>query len=352
MRKRLPAGLLLTAALLAHASENYDLRYAPGIGGADMSAPFEGGWVIQAPAYRYHGTIDHQARQIQDLSSRGLPAGVNADIRSDSRITIDVAGVLGRVSYMSNHKVLGAQLGVTALLPVLSKKTAVKVLGVNSSINAPGLDSLNQAIRAGATVSANRIAAANSNSRFGLGDLEIAPMLRWASDNSQWLLVPAIILPTGSYDADKAANPGSGKFYTFRPLVQYSYIGEGWDLGIRGSLAINSENKDTHFRTGNYLNADFALMKSVSDAWRLGVAGYLVAQTTADSRSQTSTDEALLARQALTLGSKGHVYGLGLQFAYLQGGGDYLIDGRIVREFGAEDRPQGTTVLLNASLPF
>ena len=35
----------------AAATEDYDLRYAPGYGGADMSAPFEGGWVFQAHAY-------------------------------------------------------------------------------------------------------------------------------------------------------------------------------------------------------------------------------------------------------------------------------------------------------------
>src|ERR1700760_1828069 len=41
----------LVACGSAAATADYDLRYAPGYGGADMSAPLEGGWVFAAHAY-------------------------------------------------------------------------------------------------------------------------------------------------------------------------------------------------------------------------------------------------------------------------------------------------------------
>ena len=47
----------LVACGTAAATEDYDLRYAPGYGAADMSAPFEGGWVFQAHAYAYSGNM-------------------------------------------------------------------------------------------------------------------------------------------------------------------------------------------------------------------------------------------------------------------------------------------------------
>ncbi|GAB3264477.1 SphA family protein [Chitinimonas naiadis] len=352
MRITLVCLLAVAVPGVAIASENYDLRYAPGIGGADMSAPYESGWVVQTPIYRYRGSIQHDSRQQIDLQALGAPAGSVANVTTGSKIRIGAEGVLARLSYMSNTQVLGAQLGFTALLPLLRKKTDVTIERADSQITPASLEALGPVVRAAALQSARGIARTNSNSSTGIGDLELAPMLRWSTDNSQWMFVPAIVLPTGSYDRDKAANPGSGKFYTFRPLVQYSYIGDGWDVGARGSLAINSRNKDTHFRTGNYVNVDLALMKTVTESWRLGMAGYAVVQTTEDSRSETPQDPAVLARQGLTLGAKGHVYGLGVQFAYLQGGGDYLVDGRLLQEFGAKDRPEGTTFVLNLTKPF
>lgn len=341
--------LALGFAAAAAASENYDLRYAPGTGGADMSAPFESGFAVQLPFYRYSGDIHHEQDSQVDLSKLGAPAGAMANVSVRDKISLDVTGVLARFNYLSNKKFLGGQIGFTVMLPLLRKKTTVNVEQVD--VTAPNA-ALAAAVRGGAGAAAGRIAGANSNARTGVGDLEVAPLLRWGDDNSQWLFVPALVLPTGSYDENLAANPGSGNFYTFRPLVQYSYIGNGWDIGLRGSMAFNTENKDTHFRTGNYADADLSVMKSVSDALRLGVAGYALVQTTADSRSETPTDEALLARQGLTVGDKGSVYGLGLQFAYLKGGGDFLLDGRVLKEFDTDNRPKGTTAIMNLSVPF
>ncbi|MBV1774247.1 transporter [Burkholderiaceae bacterium DAT-1] len=346
-------GALLVAALVGvNASENYDLRYAPGVGGADMSAPMEPGWVVQTPLYSYSGSIDHTSFKSTNLALLGAPIAGTATTAMDSKIRINVDGVLPRLTYLSNTQFLGANVGFTALLPLLRKKTDVSLNAVNTKVDVAALQAYAPKVNAAATVSGQAVAAANSNASSGVGDLELAPVLRWSNETSQWMFVPAVVLPTGKYDGDKAANPGSGNFYTFRPLVQYSYIGDGWDVGVRASVAFNSRNRDTHFRNGNYMNLDAALMRSVNDATRVGLAAYAVYQFTEDTVNAPSANAAMAARQDLTLGKKGYDYGIGPEIAWIKGAGDFMLDARYVREFASDNRPQGGAFWVNLSVPF
>ena len=360
--KKIAFALAAVAACgAASASEDYDLRYAPGIGGADMSAPFEGGWVFQAPAYVYSGHIKTSSVIPTDLTNLGFDGHV-ALTTVDSHTQINVWGLLPRLSYMSSETFLGATLGGTALVPVLTKRNSSRVTGVSTTI-AP--DDLPSAIGAGVTTAVNAVAgreagsfaAANTNVAFGLGDLEVSPILRWAGDTSQTLAILTLVMPTGDYDKNRAANPSAGHFFTIRPAVQYSYIGDGWDFGGRAAYSINSRNNETHYHTGNYLNFDATGMKSVSDSMRVGVSGYAVVQTTRDSVSQspdltTFEGQAMAARQAVTVDQKGHVFGAGPEFAYIHGAGDFLLDGRFMKEFSAKDRPEGFTAIVTLSKPF
>jgi hypothetical protein len=361
--KKIATSLAAAVALAcgaAHASEDYDLRYAPGIGGADMSAPFEAGWVFQAPAYVYSGHVDSSSQVSTDLT--GAPfnvpiPGANAVTTIRSRTQMNVHGLLPRLSYMSDVKVLGAQLGGTALLPLLTKRNNARVTDVSTVVNATGLPAANAGLIGGmittaATATADQVAAANSNEATGIGDLELAPILRWSTDQTQTLFILSVIAPTGDYRDTRAANPSAGRFWTFRPAVQFSYIGDGWDVGGRAAYSFNTVNTATHFRTGQYLNLDATLMKSLSDSTRIGLSGYVVEQVTRDTRSQDPTDPAQEARQDATLGDKGHVYGLGPEIAYIHGAGDYLLEGRFMKEFSAQYRPQGYTAFVTLSKPF
>jgi len=344
----------------ALASEDYDLRYAPGIGGADMSAPFEAGWVFQAPVYVYSGGVKNSIAQVTDLTKPPFNVwtpGATATTVVDSRTQLDVNALLPRLSFMSSKTLFGATIGGTIMLPLIEKRAGAVVKGVTTTIDAPGLPpallaGLQQVFDAQAPGQANEIAGANSNNAYGFGDLEISPILRWSTDNSQVLFITTLVTPTGGYEADRAANPSAGNFYTLRPAIQYSYIGDGWDLGSRFAYSWNTRNKDTGYRTGQYLNIDAVLMKSLSDSFRIGAAGYAVAQTTEDDVDRLPPDAATGARQAPTVGQKGHVFGLGPEVAYIKGAGEYLIDGRVMKEFAAEDRPSGWTAVVTLSRPF
>jgi len=356
----------LVACGTAAATEDYDLRYAPGIGGADMSAPFEGGWVFQAPVYNYSGNVRNTSVVATDLSAAfGAPAGTAGaltTIRTNDQQ--NVYGLLPRLSYMSATTFLGATLGGTVLLPLVSKGSTVRVTSVGTTLTgaALGVPAATQAglvsqVNAGATQTGDVLANGSSNKAFGIGDLELSPILRWSTEATQTLFIMTVVTPTGDYQKERAANPSAGHFYTFRPAVQFSYIGDGWDVGSRLAYSYNTKNTETQYKSGSYVNVDLTAMKSVSESTRIGLSGYGLDQLTRDSTSLTSAEFAaqspiIQARQAPTLGQKGRIYGAGPELAYIHGAGDYLLDGRIMKEFGDENRPKGFTVVATLSKPF
>ena len=380
--------LLAIAALVAcgsaAATEDYDLRYAPGYGGADMSAPFEGGWVFQAHAYYYSANVRGSSTVSTDLTP-ALSAALNTTLPSNSAGAVTtirtndqqtVYGLLPRLSYMSATTFLGATLGGTVLLPLIDKGSVAGVTSVNTTLNglAATLPAANQAaliglVNAGAAAQAGPLTAANSNKTWGVGDLEFSPILRWSTEATQTLFILTTVAPTGDYNKNRAANPSAGKFWTFRPAVQFSYIGDGWDAGTRLAYSYNTRNVETKYKSGSYLNLDLALKKSISESTRVGLSGYAVDQLTrddskliADTAAGTYANYAATfgaanaavaeAREAGTLDQKGRVFGVGPEVAYIHGAGDYLLEARLMKEFGAQTRPKGFTAFVTLSKPF
>ena len=362
----------LVACGSAAATEDFDLRYAPGYGAADMSAPFEGGWVFQAHAYVYSGNVRGVQTVATDLTAAlsaalhaPLPphsAGAVTTIRTNDQINVN--GVLPRLSYMSATTFMGATLGGTVLLPLVNKGSEASVTSINTTLNgiAATLPAPNQAglvalVNGGAAAQGSALTAANSNKTWGMGDLEVSPILRWSTEATQTLFVLTAVMPTGDYDQNRAANPSAGKFWTFRPAVQFSYIGDGWDAGTRVAYSYNTRNTLTKYKSGSYVNVDFAIMKSISESTRIGLAAYGVDQLNKDKTGLTDAefaarDAAFQAREEATLEQKGHVAGVGPEIAYIHGAGDYLLEGRIMKEFDAASRPKGFTAFVTLSKPF
>ena len=170
----------------AAATESYDLRYAPGIGGADMSAPFEGGWVFQIPAYVYSGHVKSTSPVSTTVPT---PYGnVTTVTEVESHTQINVYGLLPRLSYMSGTTFLGATLGGTVLVPILNKKNNSRILNTSTSYDVSALNpavppavaagvgaQVAAKVDAGVKAVAQGYATANSNSDAGLGDLEVSP---------------------------------------------------------------------------------------------------------------------------------------------------------------------------------
>ena len=160
--------------------------------------------------------------------------------------------LVGRLVHMTGTTVLGGQLGVYGVLPL-----------VDLQVDAAG----------------------SHDSRTGLGDIEAAPLLAWHGAQWHTAAALALVLPTGAYDQTRLANPGN-HITTLRPVFVASYLGEsGVDLSTKISYSINRENGATHYKSGQYLHADFNAGMRLAPAWQLGLQGYLIRQTTDDQQN-------------------------------------------------------------------
>lgn len=326
--------LALAAATSAMAAENGNQRYSAGIGGSDMTTPVVPGLYFQAPMVAYHASKikGNDGKQLTTPIQVGpgtfLPAKVSIDA--------DTYAILPRLTYISSHRLLGAHVGVTAMLPVVKRKADFGLTTGN-----PGVDP-----------SLVSVAAGMSGSETGIADLEVSPVMHWEiGDHQSVTFAPTIVMPLGDFKATQRVNTGFGDYYTFRPSVQYAFIGDGWDLGGRAVMSFNTRNKDTGYYSGKIFNFDWQAMAFVSEDIRVGVQGYFVRQLQADTVTPTPangmTQQMLLDQK----GNKASVNAIGPAVAWLMNGGEMLIEGKFIKEFGAKNRTEGQAFWLTISKP-
>jgi hypothetical protein len=90
--------------------------------------------------------------------------------------------------------------------------------------------------------------------------------------------------PTGGYDRHRIINIGTNR-WSVEPDVGLTWMGEetGRQASAFVGYTINTENTETHYRSGDEFHADFAIAQHLRDGLVLGMAGYALQQTSADS---------------------------------------------------------------------
>lgn len=382
------SAIVSALALPAQAAENRAQRYTPGLGGTDMTTMLVPGWYGQVAMIHYHanklkdkngddtstiasGTVPGTSRAefvaanvpsvAQPTVTAGLTAAGYNGIGYTTRINnfrADAYVALPRVTYITANKFLGAHVGFTAMVPLVRRQTAISALTTLNSgdvaklgavVGAPTAAAAQAKAQAGVNASTTALGDKQSDSHAGLGDLEFAPLLNWEiGDHQTATFTPTLIVPTGQYDKNRATNPGFGKFYTFRPSFQYGFIGDGWDVGARMVLSFNTKNKDTNYKSGTMFNVDFAAMKFVTEDLRVGLQGYVVNQLTKDSSDDANVQAAIDAAD----GTKMRAYAAGPALGWIVNGGEMVVEGKLLKEFGARNRSEGTTYMLMLSKPF
>ena len=322
--------LALAAATSAMAAENGNQRYSAGVGGSDITTPIVPGLYFQAPMVKYHADKikGNDGKQL----TMPIQVGPNSFVPAKVSIDADTYAILPRLTYISSHHFLGANVGVTAMLPVVKRKAD---FGLSTGI--PNVDS-----------NLVNVAAGMSGSETGIADLEISPVMHWEiGDHQSVTFAPTIVMPLGDFKDGRRVNPGFGDYYTFRPSVQYAFIGDGWDLGGRAVMSFNTRNKDSEYYSGKIFNFDWQAMAFVSEDIRVGVQGYFVRQLQADTSNRAAV-QAVIDAQG---GNKASVNAIGPAVAWLMNGGEMLIEGKFIKEFGAKNRTQGQAFWLTISKP-
>ncbi|GAB1535348.1 transporter [Geovibrio sp. ADMFC3] len=122
---------------------------------------------------------------------------------------------------------------------------------------------------------------AGSESKTGMGDIQMGLLNAWHFNNLHIALGPDIILPSGSYDKDDIANIGRN-YFTFEPVFAVTYLNEsGFEVSAKFMYDINTENSDTNYQSGQEFHFD-SFVGLHKGPWTVGINGYYYKQVTDD----------------------------------------------------------------------
>lgn len=240
-------------------------------GAATAGAVPNGTYALQVPA----GRVDLSQTQTQLNLVGGLVT--RADYAGGSfAVRLNIPLIRQSRSFLATQ----AQGAVS---PVPSAQLPAQLRGAISAVAAAANAQVQSALAA--------TAATHNTDVSGLGDIELSAA--WVR-RMERLRVAASLnlhLPTGKYDRARGPNPGFGDFYTLQSGVALTYALGGstdiprWMQGVslagRASYGVNSTNRDTDYRSGNFVALEGAAVK-VMGPWAVGANLLSVHQVTDD----------------------------------------------------------------------
>jgi hypothetical protein len=310
---------LLAACLPAGATERGQLRALLGMPGMDMTTPLLPGFYLQTALQSYSADKyrDNDGNSPPLVSDPSLP-GVK--IKQETSVKAQVLAT--RATWLSEARLGDGRLGWSATLPLVNYEVKTNLSAEVSAAMQPTVDA-----------ALAKASDASSGKTFGRGDLEVSPFIDWQGESSRTALAFGVVMPTGEYDKARIANPGAGKFWTFRPVLTHGLVTEsGWELGLRSTYNFNTRNTATGYRSGQYFQADSSALYKLSDSWRVGLQGYAVIQLTRDAGATAPSD-----------GNKARAFALGPAVNWQNENGDLGLELKVLPEFGVRNRPEGIT---------
>ena len=254
-----------------------------GEGGTSHIMPGANGTLVDLPPSSPGGFFKPMYINYRGDASATVPtaAGIVANVNADAN-TLALGG-----GYGFEETVLGGgHYSVAAFLPY----TRLSISGNSAALGG---------IRIQNTVS-------------GIGDLTVVPvMLAWKSDAWQYDCLMPVYAPTGSYELGRLGNTGLN-YWTFDPIVgaAYSNAKSGLNAAVHLGYAINTENDDTNYKSGNILHVDASVQQILplgSGFANVGAEAWYFEQVTCDSGS------------GAVLGCfKGRTAGIGPVLGYIQ----------------------------------
>lgn len=304
------AGLCM-AASPALATEGGASIYLLGSGGPDAAVqpPVEGVY-LDNTYYFYDGNID---------ADKSLVVGGQIAAGLDTVLVAQFVTLL----WVPSTKFLGGTLAVGGVLPV-----AAPMVDANVSLTGPMGNSISRAVH---------------DSTLTVGDPLATASLGWAWGKMHVTASGFVNIPVGHYREDQLANIAFHRWAGDMSLAaSWHDTDAGWDLSAKAGVTINGTNDYTDYNSGNDFHLEGAVEKTFSPKFSAGVQGYWY--------KQISDDTGAGAR----LGpNRGEVAALGATVAYntVLGRSPSTFRLRVLQEFDATRRQEGTVAMLSLTVP-
>lgn len=309
MRKRSPTrtlAFLAAAVLFASAREgSAQLKghYIPGFTGLENGTQAPPSISLGVPVYVY------PTDSIKDDHGNTL---------ASPSVTASFFG-LG-VVWVTNAKILGANLG-GSVTPVAFIKSRIE----SASLDVPG--------------------------SYAFTDLALQPLqLGWHTPRADYTVGWTVFFPTGKWELGGSDNAGLGQWsYDFQAGTTVRLDDKhAWSTSLLTTYEIHSHKKHTDLTTGDILTLEGGTGKSfyekvegspIPQITTFGLVYYGQFKVGADKGAGPLAD-------ILLAGRKDRVFGVGLEGSMYLPKSRLLLGLRIVPEFAARNRTQGTTFLL------
>lgn len=245
----------------------------------------------------------------------GYPSSYSADSLRDNNgdeLPVDfklrVNAVAPRFIWVSDLPLAGGQLAMHAITPLVE---------VDATVNG------------------------QSQRKRELGDIVLGGGAAYhVSDKLHYYAGLDINAPTGQFDKNDLVNIGRN-YWNVEPLLAVSYVQpRGINADVKLMYDYNWKNKDTDYRSGQELHADYALGWGFGNGWVAGVGGYAYRQVTDDTGPNVAAH-----------GNRGKAFAIGPSIKYDNGKG-YFVTAKWQRESGVTNRARGSEFKLRMTLPF
>lgn len=271
------------AAPQSHASEGFRLRYnlIGSLGGEifvveDKQGPAAGAALTSIHIDKITG---NDGKAGVALTAPGGTVNLGSSVPTSLHPTYDANTVelngsgtqamvdLG-VGYVTEKTFGGGRVTFAASLPYSIKRSSTTVTG-----NTPALSWPNNSIPGAGTKAAvatsfdtnyqGQLAsagAATTGEVETIGDLSLFGGWIYSTERVRVVTGASLVIPTGTYDKHNPTNISTGDFMTLRPAIQV-----GWrpteELAVGGKITvgINTRNKQTDVKSGNWVGLEAAL---------------------------------------------------------------------------------------------
>lgn len=290
MKNRTASAALALLGALAMGAAQADGHYVPGVEGLQAAS-------VPPPGFYYLGyLVNYHIDQFR-------APGTRSNLPGDNHGT--VTALANRLAWITPYKLLGADYGMEAIVPVLRTSLTVSAAGI-------------------------------ADRRSGVGDVYLGPLvLGW--HGPQWDAVAAAGVWLDSASTGQPASPGKG-FASTMLTGGMTYYFDGAKT-ISGSALMRFERNgktDAGFRPGQQATLEWGLGKSFGPV-QAGLVGYSQWQTSDDRGPGASTQRA--SRHAL-----------GAELVYPVPGAGLFLKGALYKELRAEAgtgaQPKGSLLRL------